>query len=104
MQPYLVQILLPIFSNEGVRFGAELFDTTRAELTEQFRGITAHMRAPAHGVWKTPDGEESRDDIVIFEVMAERLDREWWQDYRGRVEARFRQDTVVIRAMAVTIL
>ena len=46
-------------------------------------------------------GERSRDEIVVLEVMAETLDREWWRDYRGELERRFRQDEVVIRASEV---
>lgn len=97
-------MLLPLYDNAGNKFGEAPFDRTRAELTERFGGLTAHLRAPARGLWKTPDGEVARDDIVIFEVMADALDPEWWRAYRERLEARFRQDTIVIRAAAVTIL
>ena len=101
---HLVQILLPIYDNERQRFGAEIFALTRDELTERFGGLTAHMRAPARGVWKTEDGDEARDDIVIFEVMTDRVDRDWWDAYRKRLQERFRQDAIVIRAMAISIL
>ena len=101
---HLVQILLPIYDNEQQRFGSEIFSVTREELTERFGGLTAHMRAPARGVWKTDNGDEARDDIVIFEVMTERVDREWWDAYRRRLEERFRQDAIVIRAMPISIL
>ena len=74
------------------------------ELTERFGGLTAHMRAPARGVWKTEDGDEARDDIVIFEVMTDRVDRDWWDAYRKRLQDRFRQDAIVIRAMAISVI
>ena len=98
---YLVQILLPLYDNEGEQFAVGMFGEVRAELTERFGGLTAHMRAPARGLWKTDDGTVSRDDIVILEVMAADLDRAWWQDYRERLEARFRQDAIVVRALRV---
>ena len=98
---YLVQILLPLYDNGGEQFGAATFGEVRAELTERFGGLTAHMRAPARGLWKTDDGTVTRDDIVILEVMAADLDRSWWRAYRERLEARFRQDAIVIRAMRV---
>jgi hypothetical protein len=31
-----------------------------------------------------------RDDIVIYEVMADSLDRPWWANYRQGLERRFR--------------
>ena len=52
----------------------------------------------------TDDGEVARDDVVILEVMAPELDRGWWSAYRRRLEGRFRQDAVVIRATRVELL
>jgi hypothetical protein len=101
---YLIHVLLPVNANDGRPFDDAVFAPTRAELTEQFGGLTAHLRAPARGLWKTGQGEVSRDDIVIFEVMADSLDREWWQQYRVVLEARFEQDVVVVRAMPITVL
>ena len=94
----LIQILLPVRDNEGVAFGRELHDVVRRELTDAFGGVTAYMRAPAAGLWDE-GSEVVRDDIVIYEVMAESLDDRWWRDYRTRLERRFRQDEVVVRAL-----
>lgn len=99
-----MQILLPLYDNEGQHFGEEAYARTRAELTAQFGGMTAYQRAPARGLWTTGEGEVARDDIVIFEVMAPALDREWWASTRKRLQARFRQDALVVRAMAVELL
>ena len=101
---HLVQILLPLYDNRGLEQDPNLFARTRSELTERFGGMTAHMRAPARGLWKTDDGEVERDDIVIFEVLAESLDRGWWQDYRAQLEARFAQEVVIVRAMRIETL
>ena len=40
----------------------------------------------------------NRDEIVIFEVMADQLDRQWWRQYRTELEQRFSQAELVIRA------
>ena len=98
---HLVQILLPLYDNHGRRFARGRFDRVRGELAEAFGGITAYRRAPAEGLWKQKGGDIKRDDVVIFEVMAELLDRAWWTRYRKELERRFRQDEVVIRAIAV---
>ena len=99
----LIQILLPLFDNTGRHFAEELFSKVRQELTERFGGLTAFTRAPAQGVWKD-EGETRHDEIVVFEVMAERLDGDWWRAYRQKLEQDFRQDEIVIRAQTVTIL
>ncbi len=94
---FLVEILLPLYDNEGRRFGAGEFDRVRDELAARFGGVTAFSRSPAEGVW-AEGGEVSRDQIVIFEVMTDALDRAWWAAYRAELERRFRQEKLVVRA------
>jgi hypothetical protein len=94
---HLVEILLPLYDNEGRAFPSSDFDRVRDELLEKFGGVTAFRRAPAEGLWDE-GGERSRDRIVIYEVMTDALDRDWWKDYRRGLERRFRQDRVVARA------
>ena len=101
---FLIQILLPLYDNDGVPFGEDTFAPTRAELLERFGGVTAYQRAPARGLWKTPEGDVARDDVAVFEVMADDLDRAWWTTYRHALEERFRQETIVIRALAQQLL
>lgn len=101
---FLVQILLPLYDNAGVRFGEDAFARTRGELLERFGGVTAYQRAPARGLWKTDEGDVARDDVAIFEVMAADLDRAWWNGYRQELERRFRQETIAIRALAQELL
>ncbi len=94
---FLVEILLPLYDNEGRGFGAEEFDRVSEELAGRFGGVTAFRRAPGEGVWRAGGGE-SRDRVVVFEVMSQGLDRAWWRGYREKLERRFRQEKVVARA------
>jgi hypothetical protein len=55
-------------------------------------------------VWKDDSGETTRDDIVIFEVMIENLDEAWWRAFREELEARFRQESLIVRALTSTLL
>jgi hypothetical protein len=102
---HLVQILLPLFDNAGQPFLPEAYRGVSEELTRRFGGLTAFTRAPAEGTWKPEGGTDaSHDEIVVFEVMAESLDRGWWRDYRAGLEQRFRQDAIVIRAQPIELL
>ena len=96
---HLVQILLPVRDNAGTPFPRADHDRVRHELTERFGGVTAYLRAPAAGAWKDGEGDVARDEIVIFEVMAAGLDRDWWRSYREDLERRFRQDEIIARAL-----
>jgi hypothetical protein len=101
---HLVQILLPVFDANGVRSGDEQFVAVRRELTGRFGGVTAYLRSPASGLWVRDDGAVDRDDVVMVEVMVERIDRAWWRDYRKSLEQAFRQDVIVVRAFAIETL
>lgn len=98
---FLVQMLLPLFDNHGVAIPDEEFERVSAELSERFGGVTAFTRSPAEGVWKDHRSEPKRDDIVVVEVMAPDLDRDYWSRCRHDLEKRFRQDVVIIRAHGI---
>jgi hypothetical protein len=100
----LVQILLPLYDNQGRAFLNSLFSQVRDELIEHFGGVTAYTRSPASGVWQQEDGSTVRDEIVIFEVMADTLDESWWRYYRETLERRFQQEAIVVRSSTVKVL
>ena len=104
MQQQLVQIVLPVFDNEGRALPRALFTTTLQELTEAFGGATAFTRAPAEGFWEDPGGAMKRDDVIVVEVQVDELDGSWWRAYRVRLEERFQQETVLIRALPCRLL
>ena len=95
----LVQLLLPIYDNDGNRFPRLQFEHVRRQLTDRFGGVTAYLRSPASGLWKEGDGTVVKDDIVMYEVMAERLEREWWTTFREQLCRDFRQQELVVRAL-----
>lgn len=100
----LVQVVLPLYDNTGTRLERTVFNETLAELTDAFGGATAFTRNPAEGFWEDPGGRVQRDDVIIVEVMVEDLDRAWWTAFRARLEARFQQQTILIRAMDCRVL
>jgi hypothetical protein len=76
----------------------KLFEKTREELTQKFGGLTIYTSA-VKGFWRSR-GKIDRDDIVLFEVMAARPNKHWWQRYRRELEKRFKQESVVVRSLA----
>ena len=44
------------------------------------------------------------DDLVIYEVMAENLDVDWWSTYRAKLEQVFRQEKLLVRAQTSQLL
>lgn len=98
---HLVQLFLPLYDNEGKAFPRSCYDTLRAELTERFGGVTAFICSPAVGAWEDGRGTVQREEVVLFEVMADHVDHGWWSAYRENLQRRFRQDDVLVRATPV---
>lgn len=100
---FVVEIFVPLTANDGQPFAAESFQAERATLTDRFSGLTVYSRAPAAGFWDKGD-TIVKDDIVVFEVMVETIDAEWWTAYRSHLERAFQQEKILIRAFETTIL
>jgi hypothetical protein len=100
---HLIQLLLPLHDNGKQKFPAEYFDSVRNDLINRFGGVTAFLRSPALGLWKTDD-DVSRDEVVMFEVMSPDLDEQWWLEYRKKLEKKFRQEELWVWASQVTRL
>ena len=96
---YLIEILLPLRDKKGRPFAARIYQGLRDDLTERYGGVTAFTRAPAEGETRAGSGKV-HDDIVLFEVMTDKIDRHWWKQYRESLERTFEQDEIVVRAIA----
>lgn len=103
-QVHLIQILLPLYDNSGTAFPQQEYVTVREELTERFGGITTYLRSPAEGSWRESPLLTIHDEIVIYEVMVENLDREWWRTYREGLARRYRQDVLIVRVSEIQLI
>jgi len=98
-----IEIFLPLNANDGTPFPDTAFERIKDELTETFGGVTAYKRAPAQGRWKS-GGQTQGDEIAIFEVVVDRLDRGWWRRFREELEDRLDQETILVTARDIEIL
>jgi hypothetical protein len=100
---HLIEIFLPLQDNQGAPFAGDDRAQVREHLAEKFGGLTAFTRAPADGTEKD-GGRERRELMVVFEVMTDQLDEDWWSTYRRELEDRFKQDRILIRASDTRLL
>ena len=98
---HLIQILLPLRDNHGEQFSQQLFTAVREKLLKNFGGVTIFNQSAATGLWEDSDGDVQKDDLVIFEVMTQRVETSWWINYKGELEKEFEQDEIVIRATEI---
>jgi hypothetical protein len=101
---HLIQLLLPLYDNNGIRLPKALYSQVRAELVGQFGGLTAYTQAPASGLWQEDGGDTVHDDLIIYEVMCDDIDANWWHAYRTTLEGRFLQQKLVVRSHPVRML
>jgi hypothetical protein len=100
---HLVQCFLPLYDNEKNKFPQSMYEAECRTLKERFGGLTGYTRAPASGLSEDREAGPTRDDLIIYEVMVENLDAEWWRQYRRKLETRFRQDRIIIRAHPIEL-
>lgn len=103
MSMYLIELLLPLTDNEGRRFPATFYAAVNDHLVEKFGGVTAFTRTPASGSNEI-NGQTEHDEIVIFEVMVQDLEADWWKAYRQELETLFQQRQLVLRSHEVRLL
>jgi hypothetical protein len=101
---YLVQILLPVYDNDGHAILHDTYHRIREELVAQFGGLTAFTQSPAEGLWTPADKQTQRDEIIVIEVMVTDFDFAWWRAYKAALEGLLRQESVVIRSLAMQLL
>ena len=99
-----MQLLLPLYDNTGLTFPQSQYVQVGKELTDRFGGLTAFTRSPAAGLWKEDDDHTVRDDVIVYEVMADHLDREWWAHFRATLCELFRQEEMIVRAQHIELL
>jgi len=100
----LIQLLLPAVAAPRPGDQRHALEQTRAELASHFSGLTAYVRSPAKGLWTAADGRTEEDDVVMVEIVAETFDRAWWGDYAAQLRTRFRQEAILVRALAIEVL
>jgi hypothetical protein len=98
---FLIQILVPANDGPVTAGQPNPFAQMREELKQKFGGLTVYSRAPAEGLWQEDENHTVQDNIVLFEIMADTLDRAWWAAYRRILEVRFDQQEIVIRAQEI---
>jgi hypothetical protein len=97
MKSFLIQILIPVYDNKGKIFPETYHSAVSKELLQKFKGLTAFVRSPATGLWKPKFKKTIRDDLILYEVIASKIERKWWKNYSQILKDRFSQNEILIR-------
>ena len=100
MTDHLIEIFLPLAFASKEPIPDTIFTVLKEELVDHFGGVTSCSRVLAEGLWANGDKIEA-DRVMVWEVMTDDLDRDWWKSFRTRVEKLLRQEELLIRATKV---
>lgn len=93
----LIEIFLPVYDDNGIELPSPLYARTCDELVARFGGVTAHARSPASALRFSSEGEALHDDVIVYEVIAEHVERRWWSEYRKTLQDRFAHRALMVR-------
>jgi len=99
-----VEILLPLFDNEGNEVDKSKFFYIRKELAAEFKGCT--FMSPTQGMWIDREEEEYIDANVGFYVLAPNTEKStnFFKAYKAILKERFNQLDVLMTYYPVEIL
>jgi hypothetical protein len=102
---HIVNIYLPQVNNAGIAFNEAIYLSIRTELIQKFGGLTQYDQVPAIGYWKeNADKPISKDLVIHYEVICNRLTKKYWEDFRLRMEKIFQQTQILIVAHPIVAL
>jgi len=100
----LIQIFLPLNDPHGEPFSGTIFKELSISYTEKFGGATLYKRSPADGFWEKDSEEITKDLMIIFEIMAEVVDPDYWTSQKALLKNIFRQEEILIRSIPTTVI
>lgn len=104
MDKLLIQIFLPLADNNDRSFPIDWYAAISAELNERFGGVTIYQHAPVTGLWKEEKQHTAKEDLIICEVMVDKVEMVFWKPFRKQLEEQFQQKSILIRSFQIQTL
>ena len=102
---HIINIYLPQVNEAGMAFDEAIYLSIRTELIQKFGGLTQYDQVPAIGYWKeNADKPISKDLVIHYEVICNKLTKKYWADFRRRMEKIFQQTQILIVAHPIVAL
>ncbi len=100
----LFQIFLPVYNTQKQIFPSHFYTSLATNLTEKFGGLTSYSRSTAEGLWKEENNNTVKDDIIIYEIMVESVEVEWWRNLKKRLIIQFEQEEIIVRYYPINLI
>ena len=101
---YQIELYLPLYNNDKKAFPTSHYESVKQNLSDKFGGITMYSRTPVIGLWKESQESIVKDDLVIYEIISEKLDESFWQEYKFMLQSLFQQEAIIIKSSKIKLL
>jgi inorganic pyrophosphatase len=100
----LIQLFLPLKNEDGKSFPDKYFDNVKETLTQKFKGLSIYSKSPVNGRWENSKSNIEEDILLVYEIMTDRVDLSYWEKYKQLLQKQFKQDTIVIRCLDISLI
>jgi inorganic pyrophosphatase len=100
----LIQLFLPVVDRDGRPFPKKFFDQVKKKLAEKFDGLSVYTNSVADGYWKNDTNSIEKDQLLVYEVMANKIDLNYWAKLKASLEKQFKQELVVVRCLSMNLI
>ncbi|MHA4896281.1 inorganic diphosphatase [Pedobacter sp. PWIIR3] len=101
-QETLIQLQVPVYDVEGKRFPKRHFTQLHQQLTDKFGGLTVYSRSIANGFGNQDEGPTVKEKILVYEVMAENVELDFWKKLKASLMKKFEQDDLMMSSVKVS--
>lgn len=101
---YQIQLLLSLYNNEGKAFPSSHYEKVKLFFNDKFGGITMYTRTSVVGLWKESPHSTVKDELIIYEILSDQLEKDFWQHYKSDLQSLFQQEEMVIKACEINLL
>jgi inorganic pyrophosphatase len=101
-QTRLFQLLVPQYRKNGKKFPDQYYTALNKELIGKFGGLTVYSRGPAEGFWKKNEAKTIQEAMLVYEVMADEVDKDFWHKIKGSLAKKFDQEELVLICSKIT--
>ena len=92
----LIQLFIPLFDEKGNQFPDQYYTKLNFELKERFGGVTIYNRCPVTGLWKEDEEKTAQDQLLVYEVLINTIENDYWQGIKSRLEKQFKQAELLV--------
>ncbi len=100
----LIQLFLPTTSENGKAFPGTYFHAVKQKLGKKFDSLSVYLKSPLIGNIKNDEPTLAKDTVLVYEVISDTVETDYWSQYQQFLQKQFKQDYIVIRCLDMGLI